>query len=67
MRETWKQQRGNAVPPDKKMAATLLSYTSSKDQLKWHGKKESLLTWLQVESSDIPASQRQRNVFGNES
>ena len=39
------------------MAATLLSYTSSKDQLKWLGTKESLLTFLssrlQVESSDI--------------
>lgn len=39
------------------MASTLLSYTSSKDQLKWQGTKESLLTFrssrLQVESSDI--------------
>ena len=39
------------------MAATLLSYTSSKYQLKWLGTKESLLTfltsWLQVESCDI--------------
>ena len=39
------------------MASTLLSYTSSKDQLKWPGTKESLLTFLlsplQVESSDI--------------
>ena len=39
------------------MAATLLSYTSSKDQLKWLATKESLLTFLssrlQVESSDI--------------
>ena len=40
-----------------KMAATLLSYVSSKDQLKWQGTKESLLTFLssrlQVDSSDI--------------
>ena len=39
------------------MASTLLSYTASKDQLKWQGTKESLLTFLssrlQVESSDI--------------
>ena len=39
------------------MAATLLSYVSSKDQLKWQGTKESLLTFLssrlQVDSSDI--------------
>ena len=39
------------------MTSTLLSYTSSKYQLKWQGTKESLLTFLsprlQVESSDI--------------
>ena len=39
------------------MASTLLSYISSKDQLKWQGAKESLLTFLssrlQIESKDI--------------
>lgn len=39
------------------MASTLLSYISSKDQLKWQSTKESLLTFLssrlQIESKDI--------------
>ena len=39
------------------MVSTLLSYTSSKGQLKWQESKESLLTFLssrlQVESRDI--------------
>ena len=45
------------VSSDTKMAASFLSYISSKDQLKWQGTKESLLIFLssrlQVESGDI--------------